>query len=250
MDIRGKRVVVTRTRDQAGEMVRLLEDRGAVPVIFPTIATVPPSDWGPVDRAINRIDSYDAVVFTSANGVRFFFDRAKEIGRDLGCLKDKEVWAIGTSTKSLLEDEGIGEVSVPPSFVAESLLEAMVGRGATGKNILLPRTEKARDILPEGLQKAGALVHVVDVYRTVIPGADASLRREVLDAHIFTFTSPSTVKGFLKMMGDSSRKALEDGLVVSIGPVTSRALMDMGLKVDVEARNFTVHGLIEALEEY
>jgi uroporphyrinogen III methyltransferase/synthase len=249
--MRDRRVVVTRAQDQAVEMARLLEERGAVPVIFPTIAIVPPKDWGPVDRVINRVDDYDVLIFTSANGVKFFFDRATGIGKELVCLKDKDVWAIGASTKDFLEAEGVNDVLVPPRFVAESLLDAIKERGVKGKHVLLPRAEKARNVLPDGLRAVGALVDVVEVYRTITPDwVDASLKKEVFDAHVLAFTSPSTVRGFLKVMGSElAKELLEDKIVASIGPITSQALRGMGFRVDVEARDFTIHGLVRALEE-
>ena len=252
MDLKDKRVVVTRTRKQAGEMLRLLKERGAVPVLFPTIEIAEPLDWGPVDRALEKMDTYRWVVFTSANGVRFFSRRVEALGKDLKrVLKGKEVCAIGPATAKVLEKEGVAPSLVPPRFVAEEVLSALKARGISGKRVLIPRAQVARDVLPRGLEEAGALVDVVVVYRTLLPQVEEGKKEEVLEAHIITFTSPSTVKNFLRIMEGVTRDRLLEGKVLaSIGPVTSQAMRDLGLKVDVEAREYTVKGLVEALEAF
>ena len=251
MDLTGKRVVVTRTREQAGEMLELLRERGAVPILFPTIEIVEPLDWGPVDEALDRMGEYQWVIFTSANGVKYFAMRAKSRGLALkDLLGDKDVCAIGPATARALQDSGINPALVPPRFVAEEVLDALVARGVSGKRILLPRAQVARDVLPRGLAGAGAQVDVVAVYRTVLPHVDEETRGEVEKAHIITFTSPSTVKNFLKIMEGWAREGgLEGKILASIGPVTSQAMRELGLRVDVEAREYTVKGLVEALED-
>ena len=251
MDLTGKRVVVTRTREQAGEMLELLRERGAVPILFPTIEIVEPLDWGPVDEALDRMGEYQWVIFTSANGVKYFAMRAKSRSLALkDILGDKDVCAIGPATARVLQDSGINPALVPPRFVAEEVLDALVARGVSGKRILLPRAQVARDVLPRGLAGAGAQVDVVAVYRTVLPQVDEETRGEVEKAHIITFTSPSTVKNFLRIMEGWAREGvLEDKILASIGPVTSQAMRELGLRVDVEAREYTVKGLVEALED-
>lgn len=250
MDLRGKKVVVTRTQDQAGEMLELLEERGAVPLLFPTIEIEEPMDWSSVDRAIEGIEDYQWVVFTSANGVGFFSRRVEHLGRTLKeVLKGKEVCAIGPATARALEVRGVVPTLVPSRFVAEEVLEALKDRGISGERVLLPRAQVARDVLPRGLEEAGARVNVVVVYRTVLPRVDESKKKEVLGSHVITFTSPSTVKNFMKIMEGVDRERLLGGKVLaSIGPVTSQAMRDLDLRVDVEAMEYTVKGLLEALE--
>ncbi len=252
MDLKGKRVVVTRARNQAGEMLALLRERGASPILFPTIELMPPEDWGPVDAALDGIGAYQWVVFTSANGVRFFSGRARVLGLDLkSLLVNKEVCAIGPATARALEREGVFPSLVPSRFVAEEVLKALKDRGVDGKRVLIPRAQIARDILPRGLEEAGARVDVVVVYRTVVPQVDPTLREEVLKADILTFTSPSTAQNFLKVMGRDLPPGFWKGKVVaSIGPVTTRALKDLGVVVDLEAGEYTVRGLIKALEDF
>ena len=252
MELKGKKVVVTRARDQAGEMLALLREKGAVPILFPTIELVPPGDWGPVDAALGRMEGYHWVVFTSANGVRFFSDRAKVLGFDLKrLLEGKDVCAIGPATACALEGKGVSPTLVPPRFVAEEVLEALRARGMEGRRVLIPRAQVARDVLPQGLKGAGAQVDVVVVYRTVVPQVDSSVRKEVLEADIFTFTSPSTAQNFVRIMGEKlSPDFWRDKVVASIGPVTTMALRHLGVVVDLEAGEYTVRGLVRALEEF
>ncbi len=252
MDLSGKVVVVTRSREQAGEMLDLLRRKGAKPLLFPTIEIVEPLDWGPVDRALERMEIYRWVVFTSANGVRFFSRRARARGKELReLLEARDVCAIGPATARALEMEGVAPSLVPPRFVAEEVLEALKARGVRGERVLLPRAQVARDVLPRGLEEAGAQVDVVVVYRTVTPRVDPHARKAVLESHVITFTSPSTVKNFVEILGRVPWDLLLEGKVLaSIGPVTSEAMRALGLRVDVEAEKYTVVGLIEALERY
>ncbi len=252
MELRDKKVVVTRERSQAGEMMDLLRARGAVPVLFPTIEVHPPRNWGPLDNAMAFIDKYQWVVFTSVNGVRCFSRRVKALGSTLkGVLLGKKICAIGPATARALGLEGIAPTLVPPRFVAEEVLEALLRWGVAGEKVLLPRAEVARQVLPDGLRRAGAQVDVVPVYRIVAPVVTEEAKRRVLKADVFTFTSPSTARNFLEIMGGFNvMEVLAKGTVASIGPITTEALRGLEVRVDVEAQEYTVVGLIRALDMY
>ena len=258
----GKRILVTRTRDQASALVMQLERRGARCVEFPTIEVVPPEETAPLDRAIGTLSSsspsspssYDWVIFTSTNAVEFFFNRLFHLGQDVRALAGVRVAAVGTGTRDALGRFHIRVDMVPDDFRAEGLLEkfAQMG-GVKGLRILLPRAEKARRVLPDGLRKLGAEVDAVTAYRTVAPSIDASdigpLKRKVIDC--VTFTSSSTVTNFFSMVPESVRNTiLSSARVACIGPVTRRTAEKMGLSVDIMPDESTIPALVEAIQDF
>lgn len=237
----GRRVVVTRAREQASELRARLEALGAETVELPVIAI------GPVDFELPDLRSYRWLVFTSANGVEAFFDRGLgPRGADARSLAGLRVAAIGPGTAERLERRGIVADLVPPRFVAESLLEAFPAPEVAGERVLIPRATVARDVLAEGLAGRGYAVDVLPVYETVLgapdPDAVEAVRQGKVDA--ITFTSSSTVTNLIRAVG-----ALPEPqpLVVAIGPVTAEAAADAGLRVDAVADVHTVDGLIDAL---
>ncbi|HZP30370.1 MAG TPA: uroporphyrinogen-III C-methyltransferase [Acidimicrobiia bacterium] len=237
----GRTVVVTRAREQASGLRARLEQLGADVLELPSISIEP------LDVALPDLAGFGWVVFTSANGVAAFFDRGlAAAGLDARALAPVRVAAIGPATATALEAHGVRADLVPERFVAESLLEAFPMPAAAGERVLLARAEQARDVLPDGLRARGYEVDVLAVYRTrpAVPDADAleRVRRGSVDA--LTFTSSSTVANFCDLVG-----AVPDPqpLVVSIGPVTSRTARDRGLRVDVEAGEHTIDGLVAAL---
>ncbi|MBI4875452.1 MAG: uroporphyrinogen-III synthase [Acidobacteria bacterium] len=239
----GRRVVITRAESQGGEFARKLAALGAEVVAFPTIAVSPPANPAPLDEALARLDQYDWLIFTSANGVRFFVERWKGAPQVLRA----RVCAIGPATRRAAESMGFRVEIVPREYVAESLVEAFAGQDLAGKLILLPRAAVARDVAPDALRARGATVDVVEAYRTVIPPGAAERARELFGAgkpDWITFTSSSTVNNFLAAAG---RAALEGVRVASIGPVTSQTLREHGIVVDVEAAVYTTDGLLEAI---
>ncbi len=233
-------------------MATLLKAKGAIPILFPTIEILPPQDWSPVDKAIETVDSYQWVVFTSANGVEFFFRRARFLGRDLKRdLEGLKICAIGPATTQALKREGASPLVVPKRYIAEEVLEALKTQGIKGCRILIPRAEMGRDILPQGLFQEGAIADVVITYRTIMPEIAEEDKKKVLDAHIYTFTSPSTAINFFRIMRDLPlQESLAKAIVASIGPITTQALQAIGVKAKVEAKEYTAAGLIRALEEF
>lgn len=247
----GRRILVTRPRDQAAGLISRLRELGAEPMEFPTIRIDPPADYGPLDRAIARLSDYRWVIFTSRNGVRAFFRRVEETGADAGPLRSARLAAIGPETAAALEQRGFRVDFAPGEFRAEALVEGFGRLGVAGARILLARAERARDVLPEGLRSLGAEVDVVAVYRTVPEAADPRPVMEMLEAkglHALTFTSSSTVAHFARALPVESLRPHLDGVVVAcIGPVTAQTAQRLGLRVDVVAREYTAAGLVEAL---
>jgi len=237
----GQRIVVTRDRRQAADLAEPLEELGAEVLLLPVIDIQPPADPMPLDRAIACLDTYDWLIFTSANGVRSFVEHLT----DIRFLRAK-VCAIGPATAAAVEALHIKVDRIPKEYVAESLLEALASDDLAGKRILLPRAAVARDLVPVELTLRGAIVDVVEAYRTVIPEEAVAHVRDVLarKPHWITFTSSSTVRNFMKIVGG---EALSGVKIASIGPITSATARDLGLTVDVEANPHTVPGLVSAL---
>ena len=249
MNLEGKKVVITRSADQAPETVKMVRAAGGIPILFPTIEIVEPESWEPVDRAIGRLKMYQWVIFTSVNGVGFFTRRMEETGVSTSALGGARLCAIGPATAEALKKLGLNVTLMPEKFVAESVLEALENHGALkGARILLPRAEIARNTLPDGLRTSGAQVDVVTVYRTVRANPPEKLKRDVIDADIITFTSPSTLTNFLGIMENQAESALKGKLVACIGPVTRDKAEELGVPVHVVPEEYTLKGLLEALE--
>ncbi len=243
----GQRIIVTRAREQSGEMGARLRELGAECIEFPTIEIRPAVDYAPLDAAITQLPSYDWLIFTSANGVRFFLDRLDRSTSDLRGLRAR-LCAIGPATRRALEQHHLKVDLTPAEYVAESLVAAFASEDLKGKRILLPRAAVARDVAPEGLTRLGAHVDVVEAYRTAIPDDAPGRAREIFSTgqkpDWITFTSSSTVTNFLQAAGAD---ALTGVRVASIGPVTTATLRRNGLEPAVEAAEFTTAGLIEAI---
>jgi len=239
----GRRVVVTRAQDQAGSFSADLRALGADVIELPVIALVPPEDCGPLDRALARLASYDWLIFTSVNGVRFFLDRLDQSPHDLRGLRAR-ICAIGPATRRAVEALHLKVDLMPEEYVAESVLEAFSRFDLTGKRILLPRAQVARDLIPVELERRGAHVDVVPAYRNIVPTVSAERLAQVAQANWVTFTSSSTVKNFLALAG---AHALQRARIASIGPVTSATLRQHGLAVHAEATEYTMDGLLQAI---
>jgi uroporphyrinogen III methyltransferase/synthase len=237
----GKRVVVTRTREQADALTARLCALGAAVIELPTIEIRPPADVGPLECAIANLPAYDWLIFTSANGVKAFIDRLP----DLRALRGK-LCAIGPATRAAIEALRLRVDLMGEEYVAESLVAAFAAQPLEGKRVLLPRAAVARDLVPVELAKRGAQVDVVEAYRTVAPEDLAARISEAFarKPDAITFTSSSTVKNFVAAAPTGILNGVD---VVSIGPVTSRTAQDLGLAVAAQASVFTVDGLVEAL---
>lgn len=245
----GRRIVVTRARAQASDFAAALEALGAEVVQFPTIRIVPPADEAPLLRAAAECGSYDWIVFTSVNGVERFWHALSGQGRDARALGGVRVCAIGPATAAELERRGIVPDVVPDEFVAEAAVQALdAADELAGRRILLPRADVARAVLPEQLRALGATVDEVAAYTTVQDGADAERVRGLFqrgEVDVVTFTASSTVRNFVDLVGADVGRAA----VASIGPITSGTARELGLAVDVEAAEYTIPGLVQAIRD-
>jgi len=247
----GKRIIVTRPRKQAGELIDLLAQHGAVPLAFPTIEIHPPSNLSGLDTAIQQLDRYDWLVFTSHNGVASFWDRLQAAGKTAHALAHLSVAAIGPATTFALASHGITPRVIPGEFVAEALLDEIPD--VHGKHILIPRAQEARPVLVDGLRSRGAVVDEIPVYQTLTARSDPQLLAEIragVDA--VTFTSSSTVRGFVDLVGPEMVEKIKSDscLVACIGPVTALTARENGLEVRVVAAEYTGRGLVQALMQY
>jgi uroporphyrinogen III methyltransferase/synthase len=246
----GKRVLITRAGEQSSEFARALLARGAQPVVAPTIAIVPVADTSDADRAIDDLTSYAWLIFTSQNGVDAFFARLTAKNADARAIGATKVAAIGERTAARLRSHGVIADLVPEEFISEELAPQVIARSSPGDRVLLYRAQDARDVLPQMLQDAGLTVTIVPAYATVTP-PDAQFAPKVSGADVLTFTSASTVRGFVTLLGGiAASDAARGKCVACIGPITANAAAQAGLKVDVVAPVHTTAGLLDALEIY
>jgi uroporphyrinogen III methyltransferase/synthase len=241
----GKRVLVTRPAHQAAEFAQRLWEAGAEPILAPTIAIGPPDDRDAARDAVARIRDYAWAVFTSRNGVDAFFDRLGELGRDARALGEVRVAAIGPATAAALSARGVRADFIPATFVNEAVADGLLARTAPRDRVLVFRAQEARDVLPETLRAAGRAVDVVAAYATRFV-EDPDLAEKAERADVVTFTSSSTVAGFLHAVPHGAR-LLTTKTVAAIGPITAETLQTSGIRVDVIADAFTVDGLLLAL---
>jgi len=248
----GRGVVMTRPERQADDLAVLLRAEGANPIAFPTISIEPPADWNELDQAMDRLAEYHWLVFTSANGVQFFFNRLREKNKDLRDLKGVKICCIGPATARQIEALGLRVDLVPDEFIAEGILKSFAAMDLQGKKILIPRAAKARDVLPQGLRNQGAEVDVAVTYRTVNSGRK---KEELLacfdagDVDVITFTSSSTVTQFRDIMGKNY--VLPPQIKIAcIGPVTAATAIEAGFPVDIRQEEYTMAGLVQSLVKY
>lgn len=252
----GNTVIVTRSRTQASELTEKLEELGVEALEFPTIRTVEPESWDDADAAIARIEDYDWIVLTSVNAVDAFFDRLIAQGRDVRSVANAKFASVGPATSERLRARGINPDYVPSEYKAEGVAEGFVERGVgEGVRVLIPRAADARDVIPDTLRERGAEVDVAHVYRTVMGQGEASVIERLVngDVDVVTFTSSSTVKNFMSLLAAglpadvTVEKALEGVRFASIGPITSDTARELGLTIDIEADEFTIPGLVQAV---
>ena len=250
----GKKIIVTRAREQASDLVKLLTDLGAECIECPTIKVVEPDETKALDNAISNIGKYEWLIFTSVNGVKYFFDKLFEKGLDVRALGSLKAATIGPATSQKLLDYGIKSDVIPETYRAESVVEAFKEIDVKDKNILLPRALEARSVLPEELTKMGAKIDDVASYQTVTVHENKDLLiSELEDGNVdmVTFTSSSTVKNFKGMIPDDRFKELTSKLkVASIGPITSDTAKDLDFEITTEAEDFTIPGLTDAILKF
>lgn len=241
----GRRIVITRAGEQSGSVAALLHQLGAQAIELPTICIEPAADYAPLDSAIERLREYGWLIFTSANGVRFFLDRLDRSASDLRAIQGR-ICAIGPATRDALERFHLKVDVMARQYVAEGLLESLADYDLAGARILIARAAVARDVLPIELERRGARVDVVEAYRTTAPPDLPTRATEVLATHPdwITFTSSSTARNLIDAVGADALRGVK---CASIGPVTSATLRNFGITPAVEAAEFTIPGLIAAL---
>lgn len=249
-----KQIIVTRAREQASNFANLLESNGAWPIEFPTIETVPPDSWDALDSAIQNIEKYNWLIFTSANSVKYFLQRLKKNKKDIRCLKGIKLCTIGPKTAEELEKLGIRIDYMPSEYKAEAIIEGLSSKEIKGKKILIPRAAVAREVLPEELAKMGATVDVVEAYKTVRPekktdGIKKMLKNKEIDA--ITFTSSSTVINFVDMFKKEEISDLVNGVPIAcIGPITAKTAEKYGLKASIIPEHYTIEAFTDAIVDF
>lgn len=260
----GKEIVITRPERQAEEMIRLIKERGANAYLFPVIETAWSTNLAPLDRALEQIALYDCFLFTSVNGVHYFFKRIDELYNlqtISSLISEKKIAAIGPKTARALENYGIKVTPLPASFKQESLVEQLKiefkSQSTKEIHILFPQAKSARKLLGEQLRHIGMRVDEVEAYRTIKVDQSHKVKEEFLEMlqhkriDVITFTSPSTIISFFENLADSSwREYLDSVAIACIGPITAQAARKIGLQVTIEADIYTVEGLLEQIEQY
>jgi len=254
----GCRVLVSRAKKQAGVLSSALRELGCEVIEIPFIEIRKPRSYQPLDMALQKLTTYDWLILTSVNGVEALFERMEKKKLDTSALAKLKIAAIGPATKKSIEGHGLSVTVTPKEYVAESVVSAL-RRRVKGQRVLLVRAKVARDVIPRDLRKAGAEVDVVEAYETITPKSSDRRLRAVLASekrkpHAITFTSSSTVKNFVGLLGlGRARATLKKPMAhhgvhtASIGPVTSATLREFGLPVDIEAKEYTIPGLVAAI---
>jgi uroporphyrinogen-III synthase len=249
MALTGRRILITRTRQQASELAARLEAEGAETILIPTIEITPPVSFDGMDAALASLQSFDWVIFTSANAVHAFGARAKALGI---ALEPRRIAVIGPATARAVQEIGLTPELLPPQFVAESLADSLRPFAADA-SMLLVRAEEARDVLPDALITAGARLTIAHAYRNVVPPDSGAALRAIFTERCpdaITFTSSSTATNLFALLDASTLKLSHAMVRASIGPITSRTLRELGHPATIEAGEPTVEALCNALVEY
>ena len=250
--LEGKRIVVTRARSQASSLVAALTGLGAEVIELPTIETVPLESYETLDNALRNITNYQWLIVTSANTVRVLAERLAVLNLPPSALAPRRKVAMGSATARAMREQGFEADLIPDQYVAESVVNAL-GDQVFGSRILLARASVARDVIPDELTRRGATVDIIDAYQTVIPAGAVDRMKQVFSdptnpPDAVTFTSSSTVKNFFALRREAGFSGIPAGVAaISIGPITSETLREVGWKPAAQARNQDVQGLIEIL---
>ena len=247
----GKEILVTRTRKQASSLVQSLHSLGAMTHEFPLIELEPnEQSHQELETSIKELSNYDWIVFTSTNGVEVFLDRISSLGFDGRIFKGVNICAIGSATRDKLAEYFIKADLVPNDYVSESIIESLKNK-VKGKKVLLPRADIARDVLPDGLTKCGADVKVISTYHIKIAsGSSDELKKLLGEVDLVTFASSSTVDNFVEILGNDFDEFKDQVKAASIGPITTSAIKKHSLNLALEAREYTIPGLVDSIIEY
>ncbi len=251
----GNGVIVTRAREQASSLRSILEDMGACVYQFPTIAIQPMEDYSALKESIQNIQDYKWIVFTSVNGVKYFWEQLEAMDLDARSLGQCRIAAIGPATANRLVDKGIKPDFVPDTYVAESIVQGLLDRNVQGEKVLIPRAEKAREVLPGELEEAGAKVEVLPVYKTVLAEESSGKINQAIEQgsiQYITFTSSSTVENFFQLFSprELANYVPNNIKLACIGPITARTLENYGFQADIIPEEYTIPGLASALDKF
>ncbi|MBI5905287.1 MAG: uroporphyrinogen-III synthase [Deltaproteobacteria bacterium] len=249
MTISGKRILITRSVEQAGELAALVRRAGGTPVLFPTIRLVPPDDCGPLDREIGRLSSFDWILFTSANAARFFCERTARLGLSAWPASVRAA-SVGPGTTRELAARGIRAQLTASRHTGEGLFEELLPSGVAGRRFLLPRAEEGREILPEAIAREGGEVVPVVAYRNGLAEKDDDVAQEIaaFPPDVCTFASPSAFRNLFLLLGEeTAREMLGKSVIAVIGEVTARAVARRDFRVDIVPETYTLRGMVDAV---
>lgn len=251
LPLQGKRILITRTRTQASDLSRELRELGAEIIEYPTIEIKEPESFIEIDKGFENLKEFNHIIFTSVNGVEAFFNRLRVLNIDVRNIGNGKIHAVGPSTKSALEDRGIIVDIIPDVYTAEGILEAIKDKITKGDKVLLPRADISRKALAIGLDEMGAIVEDMDIYRTTVPTYRREELVEILKEPVdyITFTSSSTVRNFMEILGEENKDLIKDSKVAVIGPITRKTAKDLGLSISIEPEEYTVKALAEKIKE-
>jgi len=249
-----KKILVTRPEEQAQGLARMLSDLGSRVYLLPTIKIIPPKNWRKIDEAIAGLSRYDWVLFTSVNGVKFFFQRLHSAKKDVRHLSGIRIGAIGPVTAGALNEVGIIPDLLPEKYSGEGIVAVLEKLPIAGKRFLLPRPAVASDFLPEKITSLGARVDVVEAYQTVLPEYDDDRLGSFVEdgpLDMITFTSPSTVDNLLHLVkGKPVEKGVSGAKIACIGPITAQRAAEKGLEVTIVPDTYTIEGLLDAIVRF
>ncbi len=262
LPLAGKTVIITRSNESSSQFKFQLQEAGAEIITLPVLEIVPPSSWSKLDMAIQELSSFDWLILTSANGVKFFVERLQKLGKDIRILNNIKIAVVGRKTSDCLENFYLKPDFIPPNFIADSLVENFP-ENINGKKMLFPRVESGgRDILLKEFIKRGANITEVPAYQSVCPENISDRILEILEnerVDIITFTSSKIVRHFYGLLRDMPLKSKKEGNflsklnnvhLASIGPQTSKTCKDLFGRVDIEAEEYTLEGLVDQLSDY
>jgi uroporphyrinogen-III synthase len=252
MTLSGKRILVTRSAEQAEELATLVRRAGGTPVLFPTIRLVPPDDCGPLDREIARLSSFDWVLFASANAARFFCERSARLGL-VSWPGGVHAASVGPGTTRELASRGVPVRVTASRHTAEGLFEELLPAGVSGKRFLLPRAEEGRETLPEAIGRAGGEVVSVVAYRNGLAEKDDDAAMEIAanPPDVCTFASPSAFRNLFTLMGEeNAREMLSKSRIAVIGEVTARAVKRRDFRVDIVPETYTLKAMVDAIAAF
>ncbi len=238
----GKKIVITRAAEQSEELISLLENYGAIPVLYSTIKTVPLySDK--ISAVLRQLESYDWIILSSTNAVKYFINYLENLNLE---ITNQKLFPVGIKTAEMLKNKGLTSEPPPSKYSANGLIDTFNNLNCMGKKILIPRAKKGNEFLPKVLEKLGAQVEILAIYETVIPSADeVGTLPENVD--VITFTSPSAFYNFEELTRSRFQELMKNSITVAIGTVTAMAMKKRGIEPDVTGKVFTIEGMIESL---